>query len=241
MIWAAIALALGGILKGATGAGAPIIAVPVMAMLYDVPLAIVVFSVPSLLSNLWQAWAYRAHALPPRFLLLFAGAGMLGVSAGTAILASLPADMLLLVVAGAVFLYVGFRIARPGWSLAHGTATRLAFAAGFAGGMLQGAGGVSAPVSVTFLNAMRLPRPEFVATISVFFFTMALPQIPLLAWYGFMTWERLLWSCAALVPLVAFMPVGAWLGRQFSREAFDRVILGLLLVIGLKLVFDGLT
>ena len=36
----ALALALGGILKGATGAGMPVIAVPVIASIYGVQLAV---------------------------------------------------------------------------------------------------------------------------------------------------------------------------------------------------------
>src|SRR3546814_7751157 len=87
-------------------------------------------------------------------------------------LISLPSDLLLLGVAGAVFLYIAFRLARPDWVLDLGIATRLAAPAGFAGGLLQGAAGISAPISITFLNAMRVDRSAFIATISVFFVAM---------------------------------------------------------------------
>ena len=53
---AALAFACGGILKGAIGAGAPVIAVPILALLYDVPLAVALFTLPNLLSNSWQGW-----------------------------------------------------------------------------------------------------------------------------------------------------------------------------------------
>ena len=55
------ALALGGTLKGATGMGAPLIAIPVMTALFDVRLAVVVMLLPSLYTNLWQLWIFRAH------------------------------------------------------------------------------------------------------------------------------------------------------------------------------------
>lgn len=42
----AFCLLLGGILKGATGAGAPLLAVPAIALLFDVPFAIVVMVIP---------------------------------------------------------------------------------------------------------------------------------------------------------------------------------------------------
>src|SRR3546814_7645556 len=73
----------------------------------------------------------------------------------------------------AVFLYIACRLARPDWVLDLGIATRLAAPAGFAGGLLQGAAGISAPISITFLNAMRIDRAAFIATISVFFVAMS--------------------------------------------------------------------
>src|SRR3546814_9616634 len=57
-----------------------------------------------------------------------------------------------------LFLYIGFRLAHPDWVLELGVATRLAAPAGFVGGVLQGAAGISAPISITFLNAMRIDR-----------------------------------------------------------------------------------
>ncbi len=237
---AAAALALGGVLKGATGAGAPILAVPVMAVFFGVEIAVVTFAVPGLLLNIWQGWQYRAHQAAPRFTWVFAGAGGAGAAAGSWILARLPANLLLLAVAGVVFAYVGFRLSRPHWVLSEARANRLVGWAGLLGGMLQGATGVSAPVSVTFLNAMGLARPVFIATISVFFAAMAAAQIPALCWLGLMDGPRLLWGMAAMLPLLAGMPLGAWLAARLSRATFDRIILGLLAVIALRLIWQAL-
>ncbi|SFP57817.1 sulfite exporter TauE/SafE family protein [Tranquillimonas alkanivorans] len=239
MIWAFLALALGGVLKGATGAGAPIIAVPVMAILFDVPFAIAIFSVPNLVSNLWQGWHYRSHQLDRRFTVTFALAGALGAGIGTFMLANLPQEALLILVALSVFAYIAFRLARPDWVLPFAVARRIALPVGTLAGVMQGAAGVSAPVSITFLNALRTERSAFVATISVFFAAMAVVQIPLLGHYGFLTWERLAWSCAALVPLLAAMPVGAFLARRISKQVFDRLILGLLALVALRLLIDA--
>ena len=58
LIYAAGAFFTGGILKGATGAGAPIIAIPILTFLFDVPTAVASFTLPNLLSNLWQGVAF---------------------------------------------------------------------------------------------------------------------------------------------------------------------------------------
>lgn len=240
MFYAFIALFMGGVLKGATGAGAPVIAVPVMAVLYDVPFAIAMLVVPNLASNVWQGWHYRRHRMPLAFTLQFALAGTLGAGIGTVMLAKLPSEALLVLVALAVFAYIGFRLARPDWTLAFAVARRVVLPVGTVAGMLQGAAGVSAPVSITFLNAMKPDRAQFVATISVFFAAMTFSQIPLLTHYGYFDLHRALWSCLALLPIAAGMPVGTALAKRFSKETFDRVILALLAVIALRLLYEAL-
>ena len=82
-----LCLAAGGVLKGATGAGAPVLAVPALAMMFDVRVAVVTMLVPNLLTNVWQAWQFRGDRLPNRFILAFSLAGAIGVVGGTVMLA----------------------------------------------------------------------------------------------------------------------------------------------------------
>lgn len=235
IILGATAFALGGILKGATGAGAPLLAVPLLAMLYDVRLAVALFTLPSLVPNIWQGWVHR-HDLPPHALVFgFALGGAVGAGVGTAMLVSLSSDLLMLGVAAAVLIYVGFRLLRPDWALGMRTAVRLAIPMGFVGGVLQGAAGLSAPVSITFMNAIRMERGAFIAAISVFFAVMAAIQIPLLVAWGVLTPIRAVLSAGALVPLLAAMPLGVALARRMPPTVFDRIILGLLTVIALRI------
>ncbi|MFV0245755.1 MAG: sulfite exporter TauE/SafE family protein [Qingshengfaniella sp.] len=233
-------IAAGGLMKGAVGAGAPIIGVPVLALIYDVPLAVAIFSFPNLLSNLWQGWAFRRFQVSGRFVWIFAVAGMVGVLAGTVLLATLSDEILMGAVGVMTLVYMALRLSRPDWVLGRAEATRLVGVAGFLGGILQGAAGVSAPVSVSFLNAMRMDRTEFIATISVFFAALSLVQVPALWSLNILTPDRLLLSCVAMVPLFGMMPVGAWLARKLSAGTFDKIILGVLLVLALRLLSAAL-
>lgn len=237
-LYIALGFAVGGILKGATGAGAPIVAIPIIALYFDVPMAIAVFVMPNLVSNSLQIWTHRATRVPAAFLVPFAGAGVLGAGLGTLILASVPTDALKLAVAVAVVAYIVFRLFRPDWRLEMETAQKVAAPVGLVAGVLQGASGISAPVSITFLNAMRLPRHSFIFTISIFFLTMLLVQVPMLAGYGFLTPERLLIGGASTLVLLGFMPVGAFFGRLVSPETFNRIILVLLAMLAVRLFWD---
>ena len=240
LIFIALGFVLGGILKGATGAGAPIVAIPVIALYYNVPIAVTVFLVPNFVANAWQIWTYRRDYLSPGFVARFVGAGVVGVAIGTMMLTSLPGAALKLIVAVTVTIYIAFRLLRPDWQLAFDRALRLAAPVGFVAGVLQGASGISAPVSITFLNAMRMERAQFIAIISAFFISMLVVQVPMLWGYGYLTIDRFLLSCAAAVILLCFMPVGAYLARLFSKEVFDRIILGVLGILALRLYAEVL-
>lgn len=240
IIAALSACALGGLLKGATGAGAPVIGVPVLAALFDVQFAVAVFVVPNLLTNLTQGWHYRRELLPWHFVVLFAGGGGLGAIFGTYLLAGLPSDTLSIAMAVVVLGYVGFRIVKSDWALSYTTAVRIAGPIGFFGGLLQGATGISAPASLTFLNAMQLSRGAFVATVSVFFTMMSLTQFERMIALGLLDQQRFFIGLGATVTILAVMPVGAYLAKRISRAAFDRTILGLLVVIALKVLIEKL-
>ncbi len=238
VVFVAIGFLLGGIMKGATGLGAPLIAVPLLTMFYDVQTAVILFAVPNCLPNIWQCWRYRQHRLETSFISKLAIAGGAGTLIGTVLLIQMPATLLKLVLALTVYGYVIFRWLNPGWLMGMPTAQKLVFPTAAVAGTLQGASGISAPVSVSFINALKLERPQFISTISIYFLATAVVQLPALFVFGLMTPTYFLISLAAVLPLVAGMPIGALLARKLSRERFDTIILLVLLVVATRLLFD---
>lgn len=239
LILAFAGIALGGFLKGATGAGAPVVGVPVLALIFNVPMAVAIFSVLNLCTNIWQSWAFRKDATDRHFVWVFAGTGAVGAVLGSVLLAALPVPLLMASLALVVYGYIALRLARPDWHLPRDKGRRFGPYVGFVGGVMQGAGGLSAPVSVTFLNALNLTRSEFIATISVFFLSMSAVQIPTLAALGILTMDRVLLAMAALVPMFIGISIGSFSARFLSKRAFDRVVLAMLTVIATKLVWDA--
>jgi len=240
MVWVILAFAFGGIIKGAIGAGVPIIAIPVLAMTHDVQFAIAVLLGPNLVANLWQAWTHRADRLPRKFLLPFSVAGAFGVVVGTYGLTRVPHDILSLIVASAVLAYVTLRLLKPNLSLSYLTGCRLAVPVGLVSGVMHGSTGISAPISITFLNSLRLGRDTFVGTIAVFFASSTLIQVPSLAVAGILTREIAFMSLIALATVLLSMPVGARLAAHLSRRFFDYSTLGLLIVLAGKIFMDVL-
>ena len=241
LLLAFFGIALGGFLKGATGAGAPVVGVPILALVVGVPKAVAIFAVLNLLSNSWQVWSYRDGWQGRRLVKRFALGGALGAGAGTLVLASLSTELLMGGLAGVVFLYIGLRLMRPDWKIGRERGVRLSGGAGFLGGLMQGAGGISAPISVTFLNAMRMERREFIGTISAFFFMMSVLQIPTLVAVGLLDWERAGLAVLAAIPLFGAMPLGEYAAKRVSKETFDKLILILLTLVALRLTYQALT
>ena len=235
-----VALAFGGLLKGATGAGTPVIAVPVIAAFFDVRLAVAVLSLPNLCTNLWQMHTYRHHRLDPGWTARFIIAGAIGAVAGTYLLAVVHERVLVFVLAVIITCYILLRLLRPQLKVSESVGRRLAAPVGLIGGLLQGAAGISAPVSVSYLNAMRLDRPVFIFTISCFFAAMSVVQLPALGVAGLLSPQLLLVSLLALVPLLLAIPVGSLAARWLSPRGFDILILLLLSGLAVRLFASAL-
>ena len=86
---------------------------------------------------------------------------------------------------------------------------------------MQGALGLSGPISVTFANAVKLERPVFIFTISLFFTAMCLLQVPLHIAYGMMTWQTTTVGLIALIPLILGLSIGEMIGKRMNAIVFD--------------------
>lgn len=232
-------LLLSGVVKGATGAGAPIIAVPVMAAVVDVRFAILTMLMPNLLTNIWQAYHFRAAQPEKSFLWPYMAAGAAGIVAGTVLLARLSLEGLSLIIGLSIVAYIAFRLARPSWTLPLDIARRFAVPAGFAGGLLQGSTGLSAPATMTFLNAMRLPKLTFVATVSLLFVMFSVTHLLALAAGGLLGLQAVVLSLLAIVPIALGMTLGTRLLRVVSARVFDWLVLGLLSIVALRIFYEA--
>lgn len=236
----AVALGLGGFVKGATGAGTPLVAVPVMAAFFDVTLAILVMVVPNFVMNVSQVWSYRADIKPPRMAILLSIGSVPGMFVGTYLLTRAPEEVLFLVLGLLLAFYILLRLVDPKFSISQPTALRLSLPVGILGGVMQGAAGTSGPLALLFLSTQNLARPVFIGTISAFFLANSMVQAPALWWEGLLTWHWLWISTLALVPVWLCLPLGNRVGKRLSQEAFNRWVLILLAALAIRLLWRGL-
>lgn len=235
----ALALGAGGLVKGATGAGLPLIALPVLAAFLGVAHAVAIISLPVLVTNVWQTAQLRDELSKLKFLPPMLIAGAAGVAIGVWALTMVPDRGLSAILGMLLFAYIALRFGKPEFRIGEAAAVALAWPAGFVAGILQGATGISAPVGLTFIHALRLERRAHVAAVSTMFLVLVALQVPALAVAGILDRERFIQSALAILPAVAAMPVGTYFSSRLSQTAFDRVILTLLGVIGIELLAKG--
>lgn len=236
-----IAVTVGSVAKGITGAGLPLIAVPVMATFLGVQRAVVIMALPTFVTNCWLIWEHRRHFPETQRLLLMLALGLVGTILGTIALATVDPAFPAIVLALVVFAYLALRWLRGAFTLSPRVAAASAPFVGAAGGVMQGATGVSGPVIVTYFHGLGLSQGAFLLSITTMFQGFAIVQIATFAVLGLYTAENLIGSLAALVPIVVMFPVGIWLGRRLHAGQFERIIAALLVVMGSKLLFDGVT
>jgi len=234
------ALALGGLVKGVTGTGLPMVAVPVMAAFVGIQHAVAVMTVPIVVTNLWLVWTHRREAKVVRNAPVLFTTGVAGVLLGTWGLVVLDERLMSVVLATLVAAYIALVLARPTFRLTESVDRRIAPGVGLASGALQGATGMSGPLVVTYVHARRLDKEAHIFLTTAIYAVFSVVQAPALLGVGILTPERLLQSGLALVPALAFLLLGGRLAKSISRVAFDRVVLAVLGAIALKLAYEGL-
>lgn len=237
----ALALGGGGLVKGATGMGLPIVALPILATFLNVPHAVAVVCIVAIFTNAWQAWHFRADQEASGFFLpRLVVAGAVGAAIGTWLLTSLPERALSLVLGLLLVAYIALRLANPRFVLPHHAGRRFAWPVGLSAGTLTGATGIGSPIGVTFIDSLRLHRGAHIFAVSAMFLLFSIVQIAVLIAAGIVTGPVLLQGIVGIVPALALMPVGSFLAARLSQKAFGVMVLAVLAVVAATLIDKGI-
>ncbi len=228
-----------GIAKGGFAGGVGLAAVPLVALTIDparaaaILLPILMLMDATALRPWWGQWDW------PSLRTLAPGA-LLGTAIGLATFGILSPDALRVLVGGIALVY-----ALRWWAVsAAAPARKPGFARGTLWGTLAGftsfgvhAGG---PPLQLYLLSQRLEKSTFQATTVAFFFAINWLKLGPYAWLGQLDGSNLATS-AVLAPLAPVgIALGAWLHHRIDELVFFRIIYAALLVLGAKLIYDGL-
>lgn len=236
-----LVIAVAYTVKGVSGMGGPLLAVPFIASLTSVENAVVVLSFANMVSNWWLLWEHRAGAKGTGFVMIpFLAVGTLSVIAGTWLLTEIDDRILSVVIAVVIAAYIWRYFANPAFGLKRETARRMAAPMGLLGGGLLGATGTAGPLIMTYLHSVRMNRASFIHMMSLTFTVFGLVQIVTLVVLGAFTSERTTQALWAILPVAVVTAVGIRIGRLINQKTFERVVLVLLGFAAVRLLWSAL-
>lgn len=236
-----VAVAVGALSKGLTGLGLPLLAIPVIAVFLDVRQAVIVMAFPTFVTNAWLVWSLRRHLPETRHLGVMLATGAVGAIAGAGALSGLDPDVPRVAVGTLIVVYLVMRLARPSLTLSPTTLRRSAPGVGLVGGVMQGATGMSGSLLATYLHGANLPPAVFVLSLTALFTGFAAVQVGTFAAVGGYTRTTITGTLLALLPIAVAFPVGIRLGRTISPDVFERLLTAILLVVGARLLQQGIS
>jgi uncharacterized membrane protein YfcA len=234
------AVILLGLSKGGF-AGLGVLGMPLMALTIP-PVQAAAITLPILMvQDAFSVWVYRRDWDRTNLKILLPGA-VVGILLAYLLAAKVP-DRAVALVLGLISIVFALRRFLAKRSGAAPTSTMPSRPAGWFWGAVAGftsmiahAGG---PPFQIYLIPQHLPRDLFVGTGVMFFALVNLIKVPPYLALGQLTLDSLLTS-AVLFPLaIASTFAGVWLVRRVSGERFYDIVYVLLLLLGCKLVADG--
>ena len=231
---------LAGTVKGVIGLGLPTVSLAVLTVALDLPQAMALLLVPSLLTNVWQAAVGgNAIAILKRiwpFILMATITVWIGAIALTTVdLSTLSALLGLLVITYAVVNLAGIRLSIPArhefWA---GTVI------GTANGILTGMTGSFAVPGVMFLQAIGLPRDALIQAMGILF-TVSTVALAVALGHNDLLSPRLgVLSVVAVVPAIVGMIAGQKVRKLLSEAVFRKVFFISLLGLGLYITANAI-
>jgi uncharacterized membrane protein YfcA len=218
--------------RGGAGFGGGVIAIPLLALVLPLQLIVPLMTALNFMASIGHGVRHRRLIQWGDMMRLMPSA-LLGIGLGLYLFAVVDARPLSRALGVFVILYAlyAFSIAGRPPQVAERWMKPLAAAMGATAGLVGTLfGGAAGPLFVIYLNARRLDKNQFRATITAIMVCMSVVRIGGYASLGFLDWGGLKY----LVVAIPMMWLGGYLGnrlvRRINQQWFDRV-LGILLIV----------
>lgn len=238
ILLAGVIIFAGHLVKGVSGFGSALFAVPLLLLLLEVRFVTPVFLLFDLVSGVIlvaQTW----RSINRRLLLLLLVGMLLGTALGTWVLVSFSHQILKRALG---VLVTGWAVAtlvqrEPDTvPLAGAARPYLAPASGFLGGALGAVFGVNGPPIVIYLSQVLGEKLAFRATLYGIFLADACYRVVLFTAHRLLNRSVFRFALTMAPFLVAGVLVGSWLQRFLDQALFRRIVAGILLVTGVILL-----
>ena len=237
---AVIAVIITGISKGGFG-GLGLLAVPLMALTIS-PVQAAGIMLPILIVMDWVGiWAYRKH-WDKKVLLLTLPAAVVGIAIGALLAGYVTDDFVRICVGVIAVLFTLYGVFKPKGRVSVIKGNKpLGILAGLVAGFTSFIAHAGGPPFKTYAIPQELEKQIFAGTAAMFFFVVNAIKVLPYAMLGQFDQTNLTTSLI-LVPLAPVgVFIGVWLVKRIDQKIFYRIMYALIFLVGLKLLWDGLT
>jgi uncharacterized protein len=238
--WAIAALTavfvLGGVVKGVTGVGLPLVLVPLTALFLDMPVTVALLTVPMVATNVTQAMEGGGTLPAIRRLLPILGFVVIGLLIGVHLLLSIDRRRLSLILGISFLALAAMLLLMPRVRIGDRAARLAGPVVGLAAGVLGGMSAMFGPPMIAYLVGRGTNPDSFVKQMAIFAFTASLAMLLALGGSGTMSAADVAVSAVAIVPIQAGMPLGRWLRRRTRPQWFRIAVLAVLALGGLDML-----
>jgi uncharacterized membrane protein YfcA len=240
IVLVAVSLLIAGLVKGVIGIGMPIVAFPLLSLLVDVQTAVMLLSVPLILSNIPQALEGGLVTQTLRNLAPVLAGMMPGVWIGVAVLLNVDPAVAKIAAGAGVILVAALTLLGPKLQIRQRLAGPVGLGAGFCGGLLGGIAALSGPLVFIFLLAKGLRGRAFTKEASTFLVVSSVLLASALTSSFRFDWGDVLISTLATAPVVAGTLVGRKVRDAVPADAFKKLVVLMVLLSGAQLVWSGI-
>jgi uncharacterized membrane protein YfcA len=207
---------LAGVVKGVIGLGLPTISLAVLSIAINLPTAMALLLVPSLVTNLWQALTGgNANLILNRIWpFLFMATVTVWVGANVSL--------------------VGIRTA-----LTAGQDSWIGPAAGAVNGILTGMTGSFVVPGVLYLQSIGFSRNQLIQSMGMLFTLSTLALAAALQGNSMLSFQAGILSTLAVIPAIVGMVIGQRVRQNLSEKKFRRIFFVSLLLLGVYIIFNA--
>lgn len=229
---------MGSWIKGLTGFGLPMFAIPAVATLTSVEEAVILMIIPGLGSNIWLVVSHRQYRQKLIDHKAFIVAGFIGGIIGTLLLVEINDRWLKLVLAVWLALYLIQRVFGSRLKIAFQARGAAAGVLGASAGIIQGATGISSHIVAPYFNSANIKPGAYAFLMATSFLTFSVAQLLTAVSSSLFTPDRLAIGLIALVPTLIFTQVGIAYSARISKDTFQKVLFIVFLLMEVKLLWD---
>lgn len=227
---------IASVVRGFTGFGLALVAVPLIQFLMPVTDTAVFIAVINVIFSIlyYRRSKEIVRGQPLGAMALWTG---IGVAGGTVILKFVNPGYIQLVW-GLLIIFIVIALAR-GLNLNIKTDRAAMTLSGLFGGVLAGATGITGPPVAIILSSMRTPKEKFNALISIFILFAVSYALIFYLISGLIRTETLMLALCSVPALLAGLYAGDRLVSRISQNTFTAVVYVVLMIMGIITLFKG--